>query len=60
MGFEPLTPCVQALALTIRATETWLTVSPNQRHLLIEKALRATRKVEDATCLKQHLASHNC
>ena len=39
------------LALTISITETMLTVSVHQRRLLIEKALRATSTVYDATYL---------
>ena len=33
---------MQASALTISATKTWIIVSINQRQLLIAKALRAT------------------
>ena len=45
LKFEPWAPCMQPLALTISATETRLTVSLNQRHLLIVKAQRATSNV---------------
>ena len=45
VGFEPWSPCMKATALTISTTETWLTVSLNQRHLLITKALRATSTI---------------
>ena len=40
--FEFKTLYMQASALTISATETWLTVSLNQQRLLITKALQAT------------------
>ena len=39
------TPCMQTSVLTIDATESWLTVSVNQRHLLIAKLLQATSTV---------------
>ena len=38
-------PCSQVSALTISATETWLTVDLNQRRLLIKQLLQATGTV---------------